>query len=156
MAPNLEADLSRRWLSTLMDQRMGAGQYKQAIWYLEDEWEDAGVISRSCSMSRKAIIWMLLSRGSILLSILILTSCAIWPDSYLKSAVNHSTQDTVAKYFGPPHLSRELSTGEEVWLYGFSNSIGSIGCTSYILTFDREKILRDWQWQPSCPQSFRP
>jgi hypothetical protein len=86
---------------------------------------------------------------------LILTSCATWPDSYLKSAVNHTTQDGVAKYLGPPHLTRELSTGEAVWLYGFTNTTGSIGCTAYILTFDRENILRSWQWQPSCPQGFR-
>lgn len=39
---------------------------------------------------------------------------------------------------------------------GFDASSGSIGCTAYILTFDQEKILRDWQWQPSCPQRFRP
>jgi len=105
-------------------------------------------------MRRKATIQILILGGGIFLIMLILTACASWPDSYLKTAVNQSTEDMVAKYLGPPHLTRELSSGEAVWLYGFSNTIGSIGCTAYILTFDREKILRSWQWQPSCPQSF--
>jgi hypothetical protein len=98
----------------------------------------------------------LIPAGGIILIMLILTSCASWPDTYLKTATHHSTQDEVAKYLGPPHLTRELSTGESVWSYGFTNTAGGIGCTAYVLTFDREKILRDWQWQPSCPQSFRP
>jgi hypothetical protein len=87
---------------------------------------------------------------------LILTSCASWPETYLQAATNTSTQDDVAKYLGPPHLSQELSTGEAVWLYGFTYPSGSVGCTTYVLTFDSAKILRGWQWQPSCPQSFRP
>jgi hypothetical protein len=94
--------------------------------------------------------------GGILLILLIVTSCATWPDSYLKSAVNHATQDAVAKNLGSPHLSRDLATGEAVWLYGFTNTSGSIGCAAYILTFDPEKILRGWQWQLSCPQVLRP
>lgn len=94
--------------------------------------------------------------SGIVLLMLILTSCASWPETYLQAATNASTQDDVAKYLGPPHLSQELSTGEAVWLYGFTYPSGSVGCTTYVLTFDREKILRGWQWQPSCPQSFRP
>ena len=92
----------------------------------------------------------------LVLLMLILTSCASWPETYLKTATNHATHDEVTEYLGPPHLSRELSTGEAVWLYGFTYPSGSIGCTAYILTFDREKILRSWQWQPSCPQGIRP
>ena len=68
---------------------------------------------------------------------------------------HHATQDEVAKYLGPPHLTRELSTGGAVWLYGFTYPSGSIGCATYVLTFDRESVLRSWQWQPSCPQGFR-
>ena len=101
-------------------------------------------------------MWRLMPGGGFVLIILILTSCAGWPDTYLKTAMNHATQDEVAKYLGPPHLTRELSTGEAVWLYGFTNTSGSIGCTAYILTFDGASILRSWQWQPACPQSFRP
>jgi outer membrane protein assembly factor BamE (lipoprotein component of BamABCDE complex) len=98
----------------------------------------------------------LIPAGGIILIMLILPSCASWPDTYLKTATNYSTQDEVAKSLGPPHLTRELSTGESVWSYGFTNTTGVIGCTTYLLTFDREHILRSWQWQPSCPQSFRP
>ena len=98
----------------------------------------------------------LIGAGGIILIMLTLMACATWPDAYLKTAVNHATQDAVAKDLGPPHLSRDLSTGEAVWLYGFTNTSGGIGCTAYILTFDPEKILRTWQWQPSCPQVLRP
>jgi len=97
----------------------------------------------------------LIPAGGIILIMLILTACASWPDGYLKTATNHANQDEVAKYLGPPHLTRELSTGEAVWLYGFTYPSGSIGCTTYVLTFDRESVLRSWQWQPSCPQGFR-
>jgi len=66
----------------------------------------------------------LIGAGGIILIMLTLMSCATWPDAYLKTAVNHATQDAVAKDLGPPHLSRDLSTGEAVWLYGFTNTSG--------------------------------
>jgi hypothetical protein len=111
---------------------------------------------RSCARRRTASLGQCLSGGSLCLILLLLSSCASWPASYLESAVNHASQDAVAKSLGPPHLSRVLSTGEEVWLYGFTSPNVSGGCTAYTLTFDREHILRQWQWQPSCPQTFRP
>ena len=93
---------------------------------------DAEMLARSCVMSGKATVWQFISGASLCLIMLILSSCASWPDSYLKSAVNHSSQEAVAKYLGPPHLSRELSTGEAVWSYGFTNTGVNVGCTSYI------------------------
>jgi hypothetical protein len=90
--------------------------------------------------------------GGILL--LILAGCATWPDTYLNAAVNHTTQDDVAQSLGPPLLSQDLSTGGTVWSYTFADT-STYGCSSYILTFDREKILRGWQWQPACPQGPR-
>jgi hypothetical protein len=111
---------------------------------------------RSCVMRRKASMGQCLSGGRLCLILLLLSSCAIGPESYLKSAVNHASQDVVTKSFGPPHLTRVLSTGEEVWLYSFTSPNAISGCTAYVLTFDRERILRNWQWQPSCPHTLSP
>jgi hypothetical protein len=98
----------------------------------------------------------LIHGGGIILIMLMLVSCASWPDTYLKTATHHATQDEVTQYLGPPHLSRDLSTGGAVWSYGFTNNTEGGGCTTYVLTFDREHILRGWKWQPSCLQDFRP
>jgi hypothetical protein len=88
---------------------------------------------------RALMIWT----GLVLIALTV-TSCAGWRETYLETGLNQATQDSVVKEFGPPHLSRELTTGESVWSYGFNDGVG---CTVYILTFDRDKVLRTWQWQ---------
>jgi hypothetical protein len=76
--------------------------------------------------------------------ILGLVACASERERYLKQNVNQVSQDAVAKRFGPPSLSQELTTGETVWSY---ESRDGSDCKAYILTFDRTKVLRDWKEQ---------
>jgi hypothetical protein len=104
-------------------------------------------------MRDKTVLRRLVTWSGVVLLALTVASCATWPDTYLTHGVDHATQDAVAKQLGPPHLSRELTTGESVWSYGFMNNMG---CTTYILTFDQQRILRTWQWQSTCLQYLRP
>jgi hypothetical protein len=79
--------------------------------------------------------------GMILLG---LVACASEQERYLKQHVNEVSQDAVAKRFGPPTHTQELTTGESVWSYETRD--GS-DCQTYILTFDRTKVLRAWKEQ---------
>jgi hypothetical protein len=73
----------------------------------------------------------------------LLAGCASTPDheAYFKRHLNEVNYDAVAKRFGPPHQSRELTTGETIWAYQYRNG----SCTDYVLTFDQAKVLRDWK-----------
>ena len=73
-----------------------------------------------------------------------LLACASERERYFKQNVNQVSQDAVAKRFGPPTHTQELTTGETVWSY---ESRDGSDCTAYILTFDRTKVLRDWKEQ---------
>lgn len=77
------------------------------------------------------------------------TSCTPWRVDYLIQAINQATQDDITKRLGPPHFTRMLDSGEEVWTYQYSGVVvgqtgGSSYCKEYILTFDKDKILRNW------------
>jgi hypothetical protein len=82
--------------------------------------------------------------AGVALLMLLVGACATQQESYLKDNVNQVSQDAVAKRFGPPHHQQELGTGEAVWGYQFNKESD---CTQYVLTFSRDKILRDWKKQ---------
>jgi hypothetical protein len=82
--------------------------------------------------------------AGLALMTLALVSCASQQERYLKQNVNQASQDAVAKRFGPPHHTQDLTTGETVWSY---ESRDGSECKAYILTFDRTKVLRDWKEQ---------
>ena len=73
-----------------------------------------------------------------------LVACESERERYFRKHVDHASQDAVARRFGPPHRTQELTTGETVWSY---ESRDGSDCTAYILTFDRTKVLRDWREQ---------
>jgi hypothetical protein len=73
-----------------------------------------------------------------------LVACESRQERYFRKNVNRSTQDAVAKQFGPPHRAQELTTGDIVWAY---ESRDRSDCTAYILRFDQTKVLRDWKAQ---------
>ena len=80
---------------------------------------------------------------------LIFVSCTPWRATYLKQGVNEANQNDITKKLGPPHLIRELDSGEEVWFYQYqpnfmSGDFDGTVCREYILTFDKNKILRNW------------
>jgi hypothetical protein len=72
---------------------------------------------------------------------LALVACEGQQERYFRKNVNQRSQDAVAKQFGPPHRAHELTDGGTVWSYEYRDRSD---CTVYILTFDQEKVLRDW------------
>ncbi len=72
---------------------------------------------------------------------LALMACEGEQARYFKRHVNHVSQDAVARQFGPPHRAYELTTGDTLWAY---ESRQKSDCTAYILRFDQERVLRDW------------
>ena len=72
---------------------------------------------------------------------------------YLRSAKNKATQEEVRQQLGEPKLVAATKTGEAIWVYhvylqdpGPANKWGAAGtwCDEYVLTFDKQGILRDW------------
>ncbi len=72
---------------------------------------------------------------------------------YLESAQDRATQEEVRQRLGPPHLMASTKAGEPVWVYQVlqtemsnQNSWGAPGtwCDEYVLTFDKQGILRNW------------
>jgi len=75
--------------------------------------------------------------------------------AYFQGKVNEATQDAVAKRYGAPHTIEELDNGGSVWTYydrgsataSYSGYSTSTFCRAYVLSFDKEGILRDWKQQ---------
>jgi hypothetical protein len=93
---------------------------------------------------------------ALVLATSMLMSCTPWRKQYLESGIGVLTQDEVTKTLGPPHNTRQLEDGSTVWLYQYSSSSvsgnqygvsGSSSCAEYVLTFDKEKILRSFRRQ---------
>jgi hypothetical protein len=70
-----------------------------------------------------------------------LVACESEQERYFRKHVNQVSQDAVARRFGPPHRAQELTTGGTVWSYEYRDRSD---CTVYILRFDQENVLRDW------------
>jgi hypothetical protein len=70
-----------------------------------------------------------------------LVACESERERYFRKHVNQVSQDAVARRFGPPHRAQELTTGGAVWSYEYRDRSD---CTVYILRFDQENVLRDW------------
>lgn len=85
------------------------------------------------------------------------TGCSEYETQYFKNNVNEATADRVAKRYGSPHKLVRNEEGGMVWTYfdrgsGTSSYAGyatSRYCRAYVLTFDRDEILRDWK-QEEC------
>lgn len=93
--------------------------------------------------------------GGLLLGLLVLAACGAG-SKYFQDGVNEATQEMVGKRYGAPHKGQSSADGGETWTYfergsgtaGFSGQVRGGGCRAYVLTFDKQKILRDWQQQP--------
>lgn len=91
----------------------------------------------------------------IIIGLLILTACS-GGAKYFQDAVNEATQEMVAKRYGSPHQTQSRSDGAEVWTYfergsgtaGFGGQVRGGGCRAYVLTFDKQSVLRHWEQQP--------
>jgi len=91
-------------------------------------------------------------RWFIVLPIFLLSCCTPWRVEYLEEVTGRATQDEVAFKLGPPVSERTLSSGEIVWLYRYTGAVvgqagGNTWCREYVLKFDAQKILRQWNYQ---------
>lgn len=94
---------------------------------------------------------------TLLLILFVLVSCTPWRMNYLTEGVNQLTMDEVAKTLGPPDSTLKLDDGSVIWKYQYRSSSvstdsrgrvsGDSDCVEYILTFDKEKVLRQTRRQ---------
>ncbi|MGH7233571.1 MAG: hypothetical protein ACREJU_19755 [Nitrospiraceae bacterium] len=85
--------------------------------------------------------------------------CALFlPDEtrYLQSAQNRATQEEVRQRLGSPEFTTSTMAGTPIWVYqvyeiapGGLDTWSTRGswCDEYVLTFDRQGILRQWTHQ---------
>ncbi len=107
--------------------------------------------SRSCFLPR----FVRMGLSGFMLAALGWASCGSFETGYFQGRVNEATQDAVAKRYGAPHTIEELDNGGSVWTYydrgsataSYSGYSTSTFCRAYVLSFDKEGILRDWKQQ---------
>jgi hypothetical protein len=70
---------------------------------------------------------------------------------YLKSAQDRAGQEEVRKHLGSPMVSTSNQEGEAIWVYqvreeepGSRWTSSGLWCDEYVLTFDRQAVLRHW------------
>lgn len=86
-----------------------------------------------------------------------LPACSEFETGYFRDRVNHATQETVAHRYGSPHLIDKVQDGGSVWTYfdrgsatsSYTGYAKSSYCLAYVLTFDKQGVLRDWR-QDHC------
>ncbi|MBI3604214.1 MAG: hypothetical protein HY205_07170 [Nitrospirae bacterium] len=80
---------------------------------------------------------------------LLLLACTPWLDEFLTTATDRATQQEVLQQLGSPTQKKLLDGGGEVWSYhmahaSYAGGTGTSSCFQYVLTFDKQKILRKW------------
>ncbi|MDP1770570.1 MAG: hypothetical protein Q8L74_17450 [Nitrospirota bacterium] len=89
----------------------------------------------------------------LLCAVGVVGACSEIDTHYFKDRVNEATAERVAKRYGSPHKVEERLDRHVVWTYfdrgsansGYAGTARSSFCRAYVLTFDREGTLRDWQ-----------
>ena len=89
------------------------------------------------------------------LGLFVVSACG-GSSKYFQDAVNEATQEMVGKRYGTPHKTQAAEDGGEVWTYfergsgtaGFSGQVRGGGCRAYVLTFDKQAVLRRSDQQP--------
>lgn len=95
------------------------------------------------------------SQCLLLIGFGVLWACGLLETGYFQTQVGQVTQDAVARRYGEPHKVSKLSEGRTVWTYfergsstaGYSGYVSRGPCKAYLLTFDQDGVLRDWQQQ---------
>ena len=76
-----------------------------------------------------------------------------WRHQYLEAGINTLTMDKVTKKLGPPHQTGVPQDGSTVWRYQYKRRYvrsttyrmyWASRCEEYILTFDENGVLRQW------------
>lgn len=91
-------------------------------------------------------------------------ACSEFETGYYQGRVNEATQEVVAGRYGVPHDRREISGGRTVWTYfdrgsgtsGYTGYAQSRYCRAYVLTFDEQGVLRDWQQEDCSGRTLPP
>jgi hypothetical protein len=86
------------------------------------------------------------------LVLLFLTACGPVPplrSQYLSDVEGKATQDEIEQRFGPPHHTKALENEGSVWTYRFESAFytywgAARSCIQYTLTFNAEKVLKNW------------
>jgi len=82
-------------------------------------------------------------------------ACSEFETGYFQGRVNEATERAVLNRYGPPHKVEQREGYQTVWAYfdwgsatsGYVGTARSSYCRVYVLTFDRQEILRGWQQQ---------
>ena len=93
-----------------------------------------------------------ISYAVAILCMVSLFGCTPWRAKYLADVKGQANQDAVTIKLGPPTGERVLSNGDAVWIYRYTGAaVGESGggtwCMEYLLRFDSQKILREWNRQ---------
>ncbi len=80
-------------------------------------------------------------------------ACSEFDTQYFKDHVNEATAERMAKRYGQPHKVEQREGHQTVWTYfergsatsSYAGTARSFFCRAYVLTFDRQGILRDWK-----------
>lgn len=83
----------------------------------------------------------------------VVCACSELDIQYFKDHVNEATAERVAKRYGQPHKVEPREGHQVVWTYfergsatsSYAGTARSSFCRAYVLTFDRQGILRDWK-----------
>jgi hypothetical protein len=94
----------------------------------------------------------LIGRGAVSLLLFLLLACTPYVDQYLAEATGRASQEDVRQSMGQPTRTRAIDGGGEVWSYqmkhvSYAGGAGATNCYQYLLTFDKQKILRKWDVQ---------
>nr|MBI3613918.1 hypothetical protein [Nitrospirota bacterium] len=86
---------------------------------------------------------------SALLGVLLL-ACTPWLEDFLSSATDRATQEDIRQRLGQPTVKTPLNGGGELWGYhmtyaSYAGGAGKTSCFEYRLTFDKQKVLRQWE-----------
>lgn len=78
-----------------------------------------------------------------------LFACTPWLEDFLSSATDRATEEDVRQRLGQPTVKTPLEGGGELWAYrmtyaSYAGGAGRTSCFEYRLTFDRQKVLRQW------------
>ena len=86
-----------------------------------------------------------------------IAACSELELNYFQHRTNEVTIEQVAKRYGAPHKAEQQDGEKTVWTY-YDRGSGTAGytgiarggfCRAYVLTFDKQDILRTWK-QEEC------
>ncbi|WNM57779.1 hypothetical protein [Candidatus Nitrospira allomarina] len=142
--------------------------------------------SSGSAMAHRLVVHQL-NPWVVLMLCLVLAACSHWRDSYFDDGVGVLTQSDIKGKLGKPHIVKDpLLSDKTTWTYRFAVSeseldpsgVKALGkqagslmggaqggprekvyCFMYVLTFDKEEILRHWERElcqiPQPPDPFQ-